>query len=380
MFDARDNDTSRDGEAVDLNGDGETDVVLSKSNVGHEGAVAACAWMQEQYELGNIDEAWIVFAHPERKGPFSSGGYNVEHFRDLNTAGPDVCFGFEGAPGHQPSPNRGGFGMGAHGGTFGGTGYYTAQVGGLWDALLGEGRRWFNFASSDYHRHVVDYYPDWGDFYPGEYQKNYSFVIDSDRDGDLSLVEIAQSLRSGNSFHVMGDLINSLEFEAWYQDDGVAMGGELDLPARTTAPLKVKIRFSSPRFNNNGDRPVVDHVDVIAGDINLLISPEDYTDPTNPTARVIETIDAGDMTVEKSGDHVVVLTFKDPKSLAQRGADGFYLRLRGTNMPPGTPYETDGDGNPLSDFLATDELGLDGAEEAWADLWFYSNPIFIYFE
>ena len=25
-----------------------------------------------------------------------------------------------------------------------------------------------------------------------------------------------------------------------------------------------------------------------------------------------------------------------------------------------------------------DYLGLDGAPEAWADLWFYSNPIFVY--
>ena len=55
-----------------------------------------------------------------------------------------------------------------------------------------------------------------------------------------------------------------------------------------------------------------------------------------------------------------------------------YFRLRGTNLAVSTPHETDAEGNPLSDFLATDNLGLDGADEAWADLWFYSNPIFVY--
>ncbi len=52
--------------------------------------------------------------------------------------------------------------------------------------------------------------------------------------------------------------------------------------------------------------------------------------------------------------------------------------LRGTNLAVNTASETDAAGNPLSDFLATDNLDLDGADEAWADLWFYSNPIFVY--
>ncbi|HHY46294.1 MAG TPA: hypothetical protein GX506_03235, partial [Firmicutes bacterium] len=53
-----------------------------------------------------------------------------------------------------------------------------------------------------------------------------------------------------------------------------------------------------------------------------------------------------------------------------------YIRLRGTNLGVGVPNETDADGNPLIDDLAAN-LGLDGASEAYADLWFYSNPIFI---
>lgn len=97
----------------------------------------------------------------------------------------------------------------------------------------------------------------------------------------------------------------------------------------------------------------------------------------------------------------------------------FYVRLRGTNLPQGTPFETDVDGNPLADNLAdnipcpfelaegedttrapngeeerrvpevaacpdhlpvNEKLGVkvvDADVEAWADLWFYANPIFI---
>ena len=76
------------------------------------------------------------------------------------------------------------------GGTYGGVGYYTANVGGLWDALLGEGRRWFNYASSDYHKHwtnctnPADITTCGDDFYPGEYQKTYVYSQDKDRDGN----------------------------------------------------------------------------------------------------------------------------------------------------------------------------------------------------
>jgi hypothetical protein len=78
-----------------------------------------------------------------------------------------------------------------------------------------------------------------------------------------------------------------------------------------------------------------------------------------------------------------------------------YIRLRGTNLPASVPNETDANGNPLPD-LATNASGpanlrikcddagcpahlamVNGQRyssydvAAWADLWFYSNPIFI---
>lgn len=256
-------------------------------------------------------------------------------------------------------------------------GLYTAEIGGLWDALLGEGRRWVAFAKSDFHRHHS--VRGTGDFYPGEYQKNYSFAVDLDRNGDFSLSEIAASLRSGNSFLVMGDLIDELELEASYGAEGTTMGGELDLPSRIREPLKVRIRFSSPPVNFNGDTPAVDHIDLVAGDINGLIHPNDpeYSNPTNPTARVLTTTTAEDWSVEEDGARVVELTFEDPRGLAGSGAVGLYLRLRGTNLAPGTPGETDQAGNPFIDSLPPLHLAGDHVAEAWADLWFYSNPIFI---
>ena len=53
-----------------------------------------------------------------------------------------------------------------------------------------------------------------------------------------------------------------------------------------------------------------------------------------------------------------------------------YFRIRGTNLTPSTPYETDERGNPLPDALVTENLKVSPAEIAWRDLWFYANPIF----
>jgi hypothetical protein len=362
QFDKSDKDTSRTGEWTPFG-------VLAKQNSTHEDSVAACAWMQDQYEKGLIDNAWIIFAHIER-----AEAYQIEHFRDFNNAAPDICFGFEGAPGHQVNPARG-FGRApgqACGGSFGGAGSFTAQVGGLWDALLGEGRRWFNFANSDYHEHWT---AGGDDFYPGEYQKTYVNAEDSDGDGEYSLNEIADGLRSGNAYFVHGDLINALEFKAYGQMDQADMGQEMHIKNRRWGKesVLITIKFKSPDSNWNGDKPVVDHVDLIAGKITGKIDPasSDYTKATNDTAKVIATFTRDNWEVDREGYIVITYRVKD--------LDGsMYFRLRGTNLAVSTPHETDAAGNPLSDFLATDNLGLDGADEAWADLWFYSNPIFVY--
>jgi hypothetical protein len=392
-FDKSDSDTSRVGEWTPFgtltkkNGRNADQSANKPTGIErHADAVAAREWMQAQYDAGTLDNSWIIFAHIERAGVFktssSDGGYNIEHFRDFNNAAPDVCFGFEGAPGHQVNNDRG-FGNSItcvdgvctsqdFGGTYGGVGYYSAKVGGLWDALLGEGRRWFNYANSDYHSH---YTAGGDDFYPGEYQKTHVYAMDSDRDGEYSLNEIADGLRSGNVYFVHGDLISHLEFMARSRFQAASMGGELIIKDRrwSREPLVLTIKFKSPSVNNNGDSPVVDHVDLIAGEIKGKVDPSspDYTKATNETTKVIATFTADDWRVDRDGYKIITYRIDDlDKSM--------YFRLRGTNLARNTPFETDAEGNPLADALVTQNLRIDGAEEAWADLWFYSNPIFVY--
>jgi hypothetical protein len=300
-FDKSDPDTSREGEWTPFG-------VLQKQNKTHADAVAAAAWMQKQYDAGLIDDAWIIFAHIER-----AEAYQIEHFRDFNNAAPDICFGFEGAPGHQVNSARG-FGRNpgqAYGGAFGGVGSFTAQVGGLWDALLGEGRHWFNYASSDYHTHWT---AGGDDFYPGEYQKTYVYTVDSDRDGEYSLQEIADGLRSGNTYFVHGDLIDYLEFTAAGKDGEVSMGDDLYIQDRGRhQELKLTIRFKSPAANNHGDTPVVDHIDLIAGKITGMIDPAspDYTKATNDSTKVIATFTAKDWKTDRNGYNVINYKIKD---------------------------------------------------------------------
>ncbi|MBK8808717.1 MAG: hypothetical protein IPO21_19600 [Bacteroidales bacterium] len=145
-------------------------------------------------------KSYVVPAHPERQR-----SYKINHFRDMNNAGPDVCFGFESMSGHQKSSGRGGYSSSADGGgTYGGCGIYAAEIGGLWDAMLSEGRGFWLFANSDYHAND-------GDFYPGEYQKTYTHVTQK-----MNAQAIVDGLRSGNSWVVNGDLIDSLIFQNRY--------------------------------------------------------------------------------------------------------------------------------------------------------------------
>jgi hypothetical protein len=228
----------------------------TKSALGnvHAKAVEAVTWLQTNYPA----TSYLVAAHPERKSL-----NNIQGFRDMNNAGPGVCFGFESMPGHQKATDRGEYktSYNTYGtSTYGGTGIYAAKVGGLWDAMLSEGRHWWLFASSDFHS--TD-----GDFFPGEYQKDYVYV--TDRSNPQSYID---ALRSGNSFVVEGDLIDSLDFK---------VGNTAAMPvyatigqtfATTQNSVVVKIRVRDPQGNNNNTyssytNPVLNHIDLIKGNV-----------------------------------------------------------------------------------------------------------------
>lgn len=334
-FDQNDTDNSRASEG------------LTKDNTTTQSAVDGAKWLEKNYP----DSSYFVLAHPSRQLK-----YSIADIRDFNNAAPDVAIGFEGLPGHQKEGNRGGysnnFGDNTYKArTYGGADYMIAKVGGLWDSLLSEGRHFWNFVNSDFHN-------DDGDFWPGEYCKTYSLVKGKDPKS------VVASLRSGNSFSVQGDLINALEFSARSKNNAAVMGQDLEVKKGDNA--QITIRFKSPEKNNNGDKPLVDHIDLIAGDVTGKAQPgtPEYNKDTNATTQVIASFDRKSWK-KSNGWNIIVYDLKVEKNQ--------YFRLRGTNLAPNTPNETDALGNPLVDSL----MGTNNGNKAYADLWFYSNPIFV---
>ena len=367
----------------------EYEQVLGLSRL-HNKAIDAIKWMEANYP----ETGYIVPAHIERKGcgdidPVSGSldsGYSIAAFRDMNDNGPDVAFGFEGLPGHSKSSGRGGFGSSAcGGGTYGGAGYYIATVGGLWDNLLADGRNFFTFDSSDFHSPS-------GDFWPGEYERNVVKVVDLNDDGAYTQDEIVAGLRSGNVFVVHGDLINALDFSVANIDTEATMGQTLS--ALNGDSITVTIRFKSPAANKcqagvnaSADyicnAPVVHHVQLIQGRVNEAratkfladgVTPNPaYNEQDSSVASIVKTFDANSWSTDDEGFTTMTFTVDHVEN-------DMFFRIRGTNLGYGvtktdvngkTIYGTDSDGNPLLN------AGINNADMAWEDLWFYSNPIFV---
>ncbi|NDG58663.1 MAG: hypothetical protein EBX55_09370, partial [Betaproteobacteria bacterium] len=169
------------------------------------------------------------------------------------------------------------------------------------------------------------------------------------------------------------------------------------------------------------NQPVLDHVDLISGNVSGFVSPTNLAayageagkvltgtagdpaatykpdDPAtlNNSARKIKTFNASSWTASAGGIRTMSFVIKNVQQSQ-------YFRLRGTNLPPSTPNETDADGNPLLDWAVipvdstkpgtipcTDAAcpahlrTLNGVKyssfdvAAWSDLWFYANPVFV---
>jgi len=466
---------------------------------GHLKTVEGLKWMAANAPTGS----YYLPTHLERAGQFNpdgNNGFNVEHLRNFNNAAPNVAFGFETQPGHGASANRGEYQVKRNniggvltdsvgGTTFGGTGVYGAQVGGVWDAMLGEGRNFWFFASSDWHNRG-SFGPDdrrsTQDFYPGEYQRSYSMV----RNGTDKLrpQAIVDGMRTGNVFASSGQLIDRLSFIACASYPGITArtnaavealavaaatnDTDIDVAGCATMGEKLKVRagaeivvsivvrdpagsnyspytFANPSLLQVGinrplNTPVLDHIDLVRGLVSGMKTPgaPDYAgewprntdwlraDGTtvglsvvpaaakNTTAAVIRTFNGSGAapwaTVNSSVDSTAFLkmTYRIPAVSASQ-----YVRLRGTNLPPAVPFETDASGNPLADVytnandpkmlkiacntphsaasqfdgcpdhlaVPADANGIPIAGQkavsfdvaAWSDLWFYSNPIYV---
>lgn len=299
----------------------------------------------------------VLFAnHPARSAP-GLGVYGQDtpaEFRNWHDTAPHVVSGFEGAPGHQaatlnpdgtldPNGARGGYGNHP---TMGGFDQMTARLGGLWDSLLGEGRRWWITATSDSHVHYTD---GGADFWPGEYSKTYVHATPD-------YADILDGLRHGRVFVTTGDLIDRLDLTVRHtahhgHGHGAAatVGETLRLHGRHDR-AEVEVRIRQPRHPNAaGDRPRLRRVDIITGAITGPVA--DRASDTNPTTRVAGRYGPSDWT--QQGDWIVVRHLL-------RTIDGpTYVRVRGTSTDELEPQP--------------DAHGAD----PWADLWCYSNPVFL---
>ncbi|MET4170336.1 hypothetical protein ABIB99_001411 [Bradyrhizobium sp. LA6.1] len=398
------------------------DNVNNAGTAGHQKAITGIKWLQTNYPL----QSYVIPTHTERQGPFSATanrGYNIEHFRDFNNAGPTVAFGIE-SPGHFAEGGANG-GSGSYtasavgGGTYGMAGIYTAKVGGLWDGLLGEGRNFFIYVSSDWHSRGAGGARDsftTADFIPGEYTKLY--VPNA---GRFSSQHVVDGMRSGNSYSVNADLIGpDLVFRAKTRGDDWKTMGET-LVVRPGEKITVEMEMTVPKENNSPytfdnpllvslglkqplNKPSLDHVDLITGQITGVVAPDA---PNYAVANAAGT--AGAAIVYNSS---VIIARQIPSSQMQRehrdrdgvrlkftttfvaGPKPFYIRARGTNIPNGTPNVSDTAGNPLLDannaqVSCTDPACpahldvVNGAKkvthdvQAYSNVWFYANPIFI---
>ena len=291
---------------------------------GKEKALEAVKWLQANYP----EQAYVVPSHPDK-----SGGYSISDFRDFNNAAPDVCFGFDGMPGHQSNTIRGSYDLedspfvaeinGKKGATFGGAGIFASSIGGLWDALLSEGRKWWISASSDYHSD--------DDFYPGEYQKTYTCVYK--RNDAQALID---GMRSGNTFIVTGDLIKSLKFRV-----GNTMMGQTLKTDRNKVKIEIEVLDpDSPNFNTYSDytNPKLDHIDLIAGQVSGIIplSSPDYSKDSVSTTKVIARFDAAGGVSDANGlESIKWIDLGNgwKKITFETQVNGkMYFRLRGTNL------------------------------------------------
>lgn len=303
--------------------------------------------------MGALADPPVVIAnHPSRtaRGVGQYGLVSPSELRNWNDAAPNVSVGMEGAPGHQAggmkpdgSPEATGF-RGVYGGrapTMGGFDQMTARLGGFWDSMLGEGRRWWVTATSDSHRHYTE---GGNDFWPGEYSKTYVKAA-------RTYADVLDGLRNGRVFVTLGDLVSEVDVIVQSPDGKrrADIGGRLKVAKGSD--VRVVIRLRDPAGRNFGGRaPEVARVDLIRSEIGPRVA--DRATDANPRARVEKRFTSGDWT--RSGEVIsIAYTIRNV-------TEPTYLRIRGTNR-----------GDELEPQPDT------GGEDAWADLWFYANPVFI---
>jgi len=255
--------------------------------------------------MNSLRRAPLLLANHPSRSATGIGRFGLVEPRELrinNDVAPRIYRGMEGAPGHQasglaadgapklddrgrPTGSRGAY-RNPGAGTLGGFDQMTAIVGGVWDALLGEGRRFWIVATSDSHANFTEATRPGSDFWPGQFHKTYVHARNTYED-------ILDGLRAGRVFVVAGDLIRTLDVTV-SGDGQQAVIGET-LPLARGEDVVVEIRFRRPDGPNaNGERPDVSRVDLIVGDIRGTGDDESDPDDANPTTRVMARFSAKD--------------------------------------------------------------------------------------
>jgi hypothetical protein len=338
--------------------------------------MAAIAWLKKNYP----DTSYLQINHPSR----NVGKYTAAQLREMNDLAPNIVFSLEGMVGNQMEPDRGGYTQAATpttanlvNRTYGGVDYLVAKLGGTWDALLSEGRHVWNVADSDYHFKTSG--NNSSGYAPGEYAKNHLF-------GDIKDPKsLLTAMRKGKLFATYGDLIDALDFRVENATASAEMGE--DLTTKAGDQLKITIRFKSPERNNYefvvgsgipaNMKPVVDHIDLIAGDVTgrEVSGTPGYSRDTNPSTRVMKRFTANDWKLDAEGYYAVTYTVT--------AGSNQYFRLRGTNLGVDVAGEmVAGEPQPDVSITTTAVPTADVRFNAinarnYSDLWFYSNPVFV---
>ena len=415
----------------------------------HIKAVAGVMWVEENYPGAGMSAQ----AHVERQGGFVAGtnrGWNVEQMRDMNDLAPEVAFGFESQPGHQAQRGRGGYSAGrptAGLQTYGGTGAYSAAeisrpgmdfdgnpltaeswdacvsaaghvgdygfsddltrnvcsrpgVRTMWDAMLSEGRHFWFFGSSDWHNRGSfgpTHFAATNDFWPGEYQDNFTYVVEDDAEGNRAQ-DVIDALRSGNTYVVQGQLVDQLKFEACSGTTCATMGETLEV--RPNALVRVTLTVNDPKGSNNSpytfanpihkqlgvevpvDQPELAHVNFIRGTVHGKIAPANFEEYSNPLAPETTFLAQSFTAADWGFSSVKRMTY------VFRATEDGYIRAVGSNIPAGTPnastleglptISSQRDNIPCDDALCPPHVNgiLDYDLEAWAEVFVYTNPIF----
>ncbi|MFE2067026.1 PHP domain-containing protein [Streptomyces sp. NPDC059467] len=374
--------------------DGSADGANTARNEAH--AVKAIQWLAEQRRTGYVDDVLVLANHPLRLGIDSP--HEMRNWRD---AAAEIMIGMEGAPGAQGAAIPGWRGATSIRGeyenkpsaqswagypadaylTYGGFDWATATVGGLWDAMLSEGRLFTITTNSDNHRTVFDTWKngDWpagqnfdntgklpdpvntdtpqpgSDFWPGEFSRTHVGVT---RYGYRAVMA---GLRAGRVWLDHGHLLDGLDVRLKRDCDhgnGVTLGGRLRVRKGERITLYVTVTTAS-RANAQGILPQLAHVDVIRGAVRGPLADRDTWQA--PDTKVVQSKDVSD----RKGTY----TLRIPITA---GDESFYVRLRGS----------DGKRNGAGYLGASiDPHGPiphePGNGDPWADTWFYSNPIFV---